>query len=184
MASPEHVDFVKKQSFVLDLFGEKRPLSALEISNLYSNFQRNALGVTTLIGFSQAQSKDVTQFFTRGINLAKNHAEKFGKKLKNSNLPVSMTWDTDITTSIEYTFSEKLLMFYTTTLIALSIGFYGLSCSVSHRLDLGVLYTSLTLDIQRFAEDGANLMIKNRWLEEPPMAPDRDELARKSYDES
>ncbi|MCM2535776.1 DUF3231 family protein [Neobacillus pocheonensis] len=27
-----------------------------------------------------------------------------------------------------------------------------------------------------FAEDGANIMIENGWLEEPPMAVDRDEL--------
>jgi hypothetical protein len=70
---------------------------------------------------------------------------------------------------------------YTTALIALSIGYYGLSCSVSPRLDLGILYNTLTIDIQRFAEDGANIMIKHRWLEEPPIASDRDELAKKNY---
>jgi hypothetical protein len=35
----EHVDFVNKQNFVLDLFGEKRNLTALEIVNLYANIQ-------------------------------------------------------------------------------------------------------------------------------------------------
>nr|WP_263326257.1 DUF3231 family protein [Neobacillus sp. Marseille-Q6967] len=178
----DHIDFVDKQSFLWD-FGEKRPLTAIEITELYDNLQRNALGVATLIGFSQvARTKEVTKFFVRGIGIAKRHVENFGKKLKKSALPIPMTWDSDVTTSTHFTFSEKIMMFYTTSLIALSIGFYGTSSSVSLRIDLSVLYAKLTVDIQRYAEDGANIMIKNRWLEQPPMAPDRDWLARANYE--
>jgi hypothetical protein len=176
----DHNEFVQKQSFVLD-FGEKRPLTALEIVNLYSNIQRNSLGVATLIGFSQVtKSKDVKSYFTRGIEIATKHIEKFGGKMKESNLTVPMIYGTDVTTSTQYTFSDKLMMFYTTALIGLSVGFYGASCSVSPRLDLGVLYNTLSIDIQRYAEDGANIMIKNSWLEQPPMAPDRNELANEN----
>lgn len=178
----DHLDFVDKQSFLWD-FGEKRPLTAVEISSLYDNLQRNALGVATLIGFSQvARSKEVTKYCIRGQEIAKRHIEKFGKKLKKSTLPIPMTWDSDVTTSTHYTFSEKIMMFFTTSLIALSIGFYGASSSVSLRVDLSVLYATLTLEIQKYAEDGANLMIKNRWLEQPPMAPDREWLAKENYE--
>ena len=47
----EEVEFVKKQGFMLDVFGEKRPLVASEIDNLFNNLQRNSLGVATLQGF-------------------------------------------------------------------------------------------------------------------------------------
>lgn len=58
----EKIEFVKKQWFILDVFGEKRPLIAAEIDHLFANLQRNALGVATLTGFSQvAQNKDVKQ---------------------------------------------------------------------------------------------------------------------------
>ncbi|CDQ40001.1 MULTISPECIES: DUF3231 family protein [Virgibacillus] len=41
---PQKVDLVKKQSFLTGWFGERRPLLSLEMTNLYANFQRNALG--------------------------------------------------------------------------------------------------------------------------------------------
>ncbi|MDC3413830.1 DUF3231 family protein [Aquibacillus sp. 3ASR75-11] len=175
----EHVEYVKKQGFLWDVFGEKRPLVALEVSNLYSNLQRNALGAATLVGFSQvAQDKDVKQFFLRGIKTARKHIKSFGAKLEESYLTVPMTWATEITNSTTQTFSGKIMMFYTSALIALSVGYYGTGLAQSPRVDLGIMYNKFSAEIQLFAEDGANIMIKNRWLEQPPMASDRDELAR------
>ncbi|KRG14780.1 DUF3231 family protein [Lederbergia galactosidilytica] len=175
----DEVNFVKKQSFLWDIFGEKRPLIGSELTNLYSNIQRNALGTATLTGFSQvAQAKDVTKFMLRCIDIAKKHITVFSEKLKESNLPVPMTWDTDISKSTTNTFSDKLMMYYTTSLISLSIGFYGLSIAQSPRVDLGVMYNRLSLEIQKLSEDGANIMIKNKWLEQPPMVPNRKDLAK------
>ncbi|MBD1383119.1 DUF3231 family protein [Metabacillus arenae] len=179
--SLEHVDFIKKQSFIFDFFGEKRPLIALEAANLYANIQRNALGSATLVGFSQvAKSKDVTQFLLRGIDIAKKHIKLFANKLEDSDLPVPISWNADVTKSTTYTFSEKLMMFYTFSLITLSVGYYGIGVAASPRIDIGILYNRLSLEIQKYAEDGANIMIKNGWLEQPPLAPDRRKLAKQN----
>ncbi|WHY69492.1 DUF3231 family protein [Neobacillus sp. SuZ13] len=176
---PDDIDFVKKQSFLKGFFGERRPLIGTEISNLYVNFQRNAFGVATLIGFSQvAQSQEVAKFLFRGVEIAKKHCDVFGSILKEDYLPVPMSWDSNVTESTAYTFSDKLMMYYTSSLIALSIGFYGTSMAMSPRRDLGLHYVGLTAEIALYAEDGANIMIKNGWLEQPPMAPDRDELIK------
>ncbi|WP_102348790.1 DUF3231 family protein [Bacillus sp. Marseille-P3661] len=176
----EKVEFVKKQWFMLDVFGEKRPLTAAEVDNLFSNLQRNALGVATLTGFSQvAQNKDVKQFFLKGLEIGNKHIKLFRGKLEESKLPAPMGWDSEITNSTTYTFSDKLMMFYTSGLIALSIGYYGTAVSQSPRGDISAMYNRLSLEIQLYAEDGANIMIKNGWLEQPPMASDRDELVRK-----
>ncbi|WP_085990972.1 DUF3231 family protein [Oceanobacillus senegalensis] len=177
----DEADFVKKQGFIWDILGEKRSLIGTEVTNLYANIQRNALGTALLTGFSQvAQSKDVKKFLTRGIEIGKKHIRLFSEKLKEGNLPVPMTWDADITKSTAYTFSDKLLMYYTTTLISLSIGFYGTAIAQSPRMDLGGMYNRLSVEIQKFSEDGANIMIKNKWLEQPPMAPNRTDLAKKN----
>lgn len=177
---PDNIDFVKKQSFLTGFFGEKRPLLGIEITNLYNNFQRNAFGVATLIGFSQvAQSKEVVNFMIRGKEIAKKHCESIAVILSDNDIPVPTTWDTEITESIVPTFSDKIMMFYTTGLIALSVGYYGASTGSSPRKDLGVLYGRLSAEILLYAEDGANIMIKNGWLEQPPKAPDREELAKK-----
>lgn len=176
---PDDIDFVKKQSFLKGFFGEKRPLTGTEITNLFANIQRNAFGVATLLGFSQvAQSKEVAEYLVRGKDIAKKHCDIFGDILKKDDLPVPMTWDAEVTESTTYTFSDKLMMFYTTSLIALSIGFYGTSMAMSPRRDIGQHYVRLTTEISKFAEDGANILIKNGWLEQPPMAADRDELAK------
>lgn len=133
-----------------------------------------------MAGFSQvAKDKDVRQFLQRGIDIAKKHVKIFGGKLEDSNLPVPMSWDSDISTSTTYTFSDKLMMFYTSALIALSVNYYGTAIAESPRVDLGVMYNRLSMEIQLYAEDGANLMIKNKWIEQPPMAPDRKDLAEK-----
>ncbi|MBU8918683.1 DUF3231 family protein [Bacillus sp. FJAT-29953] len=176
----EKVEFVKKQWFMLDVFGEKRPLTAAEVDNLFANLQRNALGIATLIGFSQvAQNKDVKQFFLKGLEIGNKHIKLFRSKLEESKLPAPMGWDSEITNSTAYTFSDKLMMFYTSGLVTLSVGYYGTAVSQSPRGDISAMYNRLSLEVQLFAEDGANIMIKNGWLEQPPMASDRDELIRK-----
>ncbi|WP_017755398.1 DUF3231 family protein [Calidifontibacillus oryziterrae] len=181
LPNTEKVEYVNKQGFLWDVLGEKRPLVVSEISNLFSNIQRNALGAATLAGFCQvAQNKEVKQFFTKGIEIAKKHIKLFGKKLEESYLPVPTTWASEITDSTAYTFSDKLMMFFTSALIGLSIGYYGTAISQSPRLDLGVMYNRLMLEIQLYSEDGSNIMINNRWLEQPPIAADRDELAKKN----
>lgn len=177
----EQVEYVKKQGFVWDILGEKRPLSAMEIANLEANIQRNSLGVATLIGFSQvAKSKNVTQFLIRGIEIAKKHIQSLGKKLEDNNLPVPMI-RADVTKSTAYTFSDKIMMFYTTALIGLSIGYYGTGIAQSPRMDLGAMYNKMSLQIQKYSEDGANIMIKNKWLEQPPLASNRKDLAKDNW---
>lgn len=176
----EKVEFVKKQWFMLDVVGEKRPLTAAEVANLFSNLQRNALGVATLTGFSQvAQNKDVKQFFLKGLEIGNKHIKLFRSKLEESKLPAPMGWDSEITNSTAHTFSDKLMMFFTSGLINLSVGYYGTAVSQSPRGDLSTMYNRLSLEVQLYAEDGANIMIKKGWLEQPPMATDRDELIRK-----
>jgi hypothetical protein len=175
----EKVEFVKKQWFMLDVFGEKRPLVASEVSNLFSNLQRNALGVATLIGFSQvATDKDVKQFFLKGVEIGDKHVRLFRGKLEESKLPAPMGWDAEITNSTTHTFSDKLMMYVTSGLVSMSIGYYGIAVSQSPRGDIVSMYNRLSTEVQLYSEDGANILIKNGWMEQPPMASDRDELIR------
>jgi hypothetical protein len=47
---------------------------------------------------------------------------------------------------------------------------------LSPRHDLGSIYVRLSAEVSQFVEDGANIMIENGWLEQPPQASDRDQL--------
>ncbi len=174
---PEKVDFVKKQSFLTGWFGERRPLLSLEMTNLYSNFQRNSLGIATLIGFSQVAESKSCPIFVRGKEIASKHNEIFGSVLREDDLPVPMASDTYVTESKVSPLSDKLMMFTVTGLIALGVGYYGTSISTSMRRDLTVHYNRIIQEILKYSEDDANILINNGWMEEPPRARDRDELA-------
>lgn len=178
--TPNEVDFVKKQNFLQGWFGERRPLSTTEIAHLFSNMQRNSLGIATLTGFSQvAQSKDVKEYLLRGIAIAKKHVKVFSTVLEDSQVPTPMGSDAMVTDSMKASpFSDKLIMFHVTGMIGLSIGFYGISISTNVRRDIAANYTRLSGEVALYSEDGANLMIENEWMEEPPRMVERDELVK------
>lgn len=173
------VEFVHKQHFLSGWLGEQRPLTTLEISFLFFNLQRNVIGNALSTGFSQvAKSKAVRQYIVRAAEISKHHSAAFGKILSESNLNAPMTWDTAPTRSTEAPFSDKLMMFHIAALNSSGMGYYGTSLGSAPRRDIGAAYARLMAEIGEFAEDGANLMIENGWLEKPPSAPDRRALAR------
>nr|WP_299833927.1 DUF3231 family protein [uncultured Metabacillus sp.] len=92
---------------------------------MFDNIQRNVLGIATLIGFSQvAKSKDVANFMVCGKEIVAKHVEIFSSILREDDLPVPMTWDSEVTTSTVAPFSDKLMMFQTTALISIGMGYY------------------------------------------------------------
>ncbi|WP_052401017.1 DUF3231 family protein [Oceanobacillus jeddahense] len=171
---------MKKQNFLKGWLGDRRPLLAQEITTLYSDIERNALGAAILTGFSQvAKSKEVRSYLLRGINIAKKHVNIFSELLQGSDVSVPMGSDSLVTDSAEVSpFSDKLMMLHTTGMTTLGIGFYGFSMSTQTRKDIGANYIRLVGETLLYAEDGANILIDNGWLEEPPRMVDREELAK------
>jgi hypothetical protein len=177
ISTPDRVDFVERQSFLTGFLGEKRSLVAQEITMLFNNIQTNAIGKTLITGFAQtARTKEVKDYFIRGKRIAQKHIDIFSDILKKEDLPAPMTWDTALSDSTIPVFSEKLMMFHVSGMIAAGIGNYGASMSGSPRRDLGLKYASLIPEIALYAEDGANIMIKHGWLEEPPQSDNREKL--------
>lgn len=176
---PKQTEFVQDQHFLAGWLGDQRALTSFEISFLFLNLYRNTLGSALLTGFSQvAQSKEVRKYMTKGAEIAQHHSAVFGKFLGESNLPTPVPWSVTATDSKEQVFSDKLMMFHTAALNNAGFGFYGASIGGSLRSDIVAAYTRLTVEIGEFAKEGAKLMIDNGWLEKPPTAPNRKDLAR------
>lgn len=176
--TPDHVDFVSKQSFLQGWVGRQRPLVVTEISQLFSNIQSNAAGKALSMGFSQvAKSKEVREYFVRGKEIAKKHIEVYSSILRDEDIAAPSTWDNDVTESTVPPFSDKLMMFHITTLNSARLGDYGIAMSVSARHDLGAHYSRLMVELGKYSEDGINIMIGNGWLEQPSQAADRRALA-------
>ncbi|WP_067621614.1 DUF3231 family protein [Alicyclobacillus acidiphilus] len=178
ITKPDKVTFVQSDDYLTGFFGQKRPLNAIEISHLYMNMVANALGRALLLGFAQiAQSEQVRRYVERGIQIGKKHTRIFADQLVHSNLPSPMSWDSEVTDSTADTFSDKLIMYHTTLLNGISIGNYGVGVGTSSRRDLAFMYTRLMAEVGLYSEDGTEIIIEHGWMEEPPMADDRHQLA-------
>ncbi|RXT14895.1 DUF3231 family protein [Ammoniphilus sp. CFH 90114] len=175
---PEMAQYVKKQSFLTGWFGNRRPLNGIEISNITFNMNKTVLGKAMVLGFSQvAQAQDVREYFMRGTQLSSKHLEIFSSLLHEDNLPSPPSWDDQVTNSKVSPFSDKLMMFHTGFYTQAAVAFYGAAIAVSMRRDLATQYTRLTSEMEQYGEDGANILIDNGWMEQPPTADDRVSLA-------
>lgn len=176
---PDKVDFVKKEHFLAGFLGKKRALTTIEISHLFLNVQTNSIGKALITGFAQvAQNDGVKQFLIRGKQLSKKYVDLFSNFLIKEDLPAPMSWDSAVFDTTTKIFSDKLIMFHITAMIAAGIGNFGMAMAASPRRDLGFKYASLIPEIALYAEDGANILITNGWMEEPPQADDREQLIK------
>ncbi|WP_066363394.1 DUF3231 family protein [Neobacillus drentensis] len=144
---------------------------------MFSNIQTNMLGKALITGYAQiAQDKEVKEYLVRGRQIAQQHVDLFSEILKSEDLPVPMSWDSAVSDSTTSVFSDKLMMFNVSSMIAAGIGNYGMAIAASPRRDIALKYATLLPEIALYAEAGAKIMIKHGWMEEPPQADDRNEI--------
>jgi len=176
----KHNEIVKQENFLAGWFGNKRPLLGTEIAQLVMHAKRNALGQAVITAFSQvARAKEIRKYFARGREIAGKHLAVFTEKLHDDYLPTSsLLLTSEVTESTDSPFSDKLMTVFINKLISIGIGGYGFSLSLSPRRDLAVDYSRLMSEIATYSDDGAELLIKNGWMEQPPMAADRKDLAK------
>ena len=176
--SPNQVDFVKSQSYLTGWFGKRRPLNAMEISGITYNMQKTTAKVVLELGFAQVcQSKELQKYFDRGKIICKKHFGALSSILTRDNLSAPTSWISEVTNSTVSPFSDKLMLYHIVFIVSAAVGFYGAGLSLSQRRDIAILYTGLIAEMGLYAEDGAELLIKNGWFEQPPLADDKEDLA-------
>jgi hypothetical protein len=178
--TPKKVDFIKKQTYLNGFFGNIRPLHALEIAHLYSNIINNTTSKALLTGFSQVDNNEQThQFFLRGIEITTKHIEICSQQMHKDNLPSPPLVEHLVSTSTIAPFSDKLMLAHKIEMFSMKIRDYGNAASLNGRRDIGGMYARFIMDAALYVEDGANIMINQGWMEQPPKAADRDDLASK-----
>jgi hypothetical protein len=175
----QKVEFIKKQSFLTGWFGKRRPISAIEVSGTYLNMQKTMTKMVLELGFGQVvQSKEVQKYMERARTICQNHFDILASMLKEDNLHIPRTFDSEVTDSTTPPFSDKLMMFFICMLLSSAIGYYGEAMAMCQRRDLAAKYAKMITDIGVLAEDGMNLLIENEWMEQPPLATDHANLAK------
>jgi len=170
-------DFVEEQNFLRGFLGERRPLLAGEIEQLFKSYINNKVGAALLTGFKQvAKSKQVKSYMSRGIEIARKHVDIFVSILEKENLPVPSHANELVTGSTSAPFSDRLMMSHVLSLCQVGIGNYATAMASSMRHDLSSAFGRLIMESANYGEDGLNIMIQNGWFEEPPRHIDRREL--------
>jgi len=175
---PEKVEFVERKSYMNGFGANIRPLHALEVTHLYDNIENNVTSKALLTGFCQiVKSEKIRGLFLKGIKITDKVVEQCKAKLEQENLPSPALLDHLVTASTTSPFSDKIMLFHKADMFAMKVRSFGNSMAVNGRKDIGLLYGKSMMNVALFAEDAADLLIENSWMEQPPQALDRNKLA-------
>lgn len=175
----ERPEFISNEDFIDGFLGKGRRLSAVEIISISLNLKKSIMAKSLTIAFSQvAQSKEVRKFFDYSEKIANKHIQSFSKTLLTDNLPVPSSWETEVTTSTESPFSDKLMMYHIGFLAQTAQSYHGNGLASSMRTDLIAAYENVILNNLIVNKKWFDIMVKNKWLEQPPLTPNRREIAK------
>jgi hypothetical protein len=173
----DHPQFVSSNDFKDGLFGKGRTLAATEIISISLNLKKSIMAKTLSIAFSQvAESKEVRKFLTESEKTADGQIKSFAKILQADNLPVPKSLETEVTVSTESPFSDRLLMYHMGFLFQAAQTYHGAGLAAAMRTDLVTTYEGTILQNLMVTKNWFNIMVKNKWLEQPPLAPNRTEI--------
>ncbi|WP_409300535.1 DUF3231 family protein [Peribacillus sp. SCS-155] len=175
----EQPQFITSQDFKDGYFGKGRTLSATEIISISLNLRKSIMAKTLSIAFSQvAQSKEVRKFLTDSGKTADGQIKALAKIMQADNLPVPKSLETEVSMSTDSPFSDKLMMYHMGFLFQAAQNYHGAGLASSMRTDLVTTYESTILQNLKVTKEWFDIMVKNRWLEQPPLAPNRSEIAK------
>jgi len=180
MNYPETIEYVQKESFLNGVLGKKRPLSAVELSEMFFNIERNYFAVIVMLGFAQVvDDPEIKQLILRGRSISESQIEFFNSLLMEENLLGTVTVSMEVTASTVSPFSDKLIMSLINALNAVDIVLISHALALSLRSDLIANYTRFAGEIMAYAKDTFDLLVDRQWLEQPPLTTDRSQLIGK-----
>ncbi|CAM4292125.1 DUF3231 family protein [Paenibacillus tarimensis] len=177
---PDHIEYIHKKDGILAQWMEqKRPLNVVEISEMFFNIERNYFGLVLLTALIQVtKDKVIQQYLIKGKELAQKQIRILNDILIKEDLSGTVVINSEVSTSTVSPFSERLILNLVAMLNTQGVYFIGRALSVSSRIDLNSEYLKLIPEIQQYGKEGTDILISRGWLEEPPHAPNRKELAR------
>ena len=173
----EEIQYVKSQSFITDFFGEKRSLLVGEITHIFAITSANIVGQAISTGFGQVSiDKKVSDYFFEGKDIETEKIRELTGLLTNEGIPIPSISDSFVTDSIISPFSDKLMMSHSAMISSSRISSLGMAMADTVRSDLETKYMKYLAKIMMYNKKGANIMIDNKWLEQPPQAIKHENL--------
>jgi hypothetical protein len=176
---PKNPEFITSQDYLDGFFGKGRRLNATEIISISFNLKKSIMAKTLSIAFSQVtQLKEVRKFLEDSEEASDGQIQSLSKILHADNLPVPKSWETEVTTSTDSPFSEKLMLYHIGFLFQAAQAYHGTGLAAAMRTDLVTTYEKNILKTLMITKKWFNIMAQNKWLEQPPLAPNRKEIAK------
>jgi hypothetical protein len=173
---PKQVEYIEKLSYISGMI-KKRPLNAIEITEIFFNTERNYFSVLLCTALLQVvDDKDIKEFIKEGKEISEKQIRVFHEILVKEQLLGNTSTAMEVTDSTVLPFSNKLIVTLFHSLNGIDITLLGHALSVSMRTDLVAYYQKYIAEILIYAGKGFNLLVERRWLQQPPMAPNRKEL--------
>ncbi|SFD45132.1 Protein of unknown function [Lentibacillus persicus] len=176
---PTHVEFIDKKSFNNFITGKSRPLAGIEMKYLNLNIATNVLGKAIMMAFAQtASSQKLRNYFKNGWELSDKQIKQYRALLESNNIPAPMTMDPYITDSKVPVFSDKLMTYHVLLANQLGVENLGIAMSRTIRHDISAKYAKFIGEAGLFTSKALDMMVQNGWLEQPPLAFDRNNAVK------
>ncbi|WP_333861892.1 DUF3231 family protein [Clostridium sp.] len=173
------VQYIKNKSFILDMFGKKRPLLAGEITDIISIMNDTVIRKALVVGFSQVcKNKNVSNYISRVMELATKQNKGFDSFLTNEGISIGSSSCSYVTDSTTSPFSDKFILNKILIMYRLKIGSMGIALGNIMRSDLTSTCKKYLDEIMEYSKDGIDIMIDNEWLEQPPQAINHENLVK------
>ena len=177
MNYPKEIEFVEKESFLSGMLGQKRPLNAIELSEIFFNIERNYFSVLIMLGFAQViKDKRLREHIIRGKTISEKQISLFNELLMKENLLGTVTVNMEVTDSILSPFSDKLIFSMINSLNSIDISLISHAMSMSMRTDLVAQYTKIIAEVMEYAKETFDILVEKKWLEQTPLVTNRDRL--------
>ncbi|WP_298841078.1 DUF3231 family protein [uncultured Clostridium sp.] len=178
---PKKVEFIEDKKYMsgINPFSDKRALNTIEVGFLNEIIEDNIFGMQLMTGFAQvATESEVKEYFIEGKELAKKIISKLSDVLSQSDILPPSTWAGKATDSTQPPYSDKLMMYTTSLMSGSALTFSVSGTSYSLRNDLPLKLALIGKEAFTYAKKGGKLMIKHKWMEEPPQMEDRNQLIK------
>lgn len=177
MNYPRKIEYVEEASFLDGIFGEKRPLNAIELSEIFFNIERNYFSVILMLGFAQVmKDKKLKDLMIRGKKISEQQIELFNQLLMQEDLLGTVPITMEVTDSTVSPFSDKLIMSMINVLNSVDIILISHALALSMRADLTANYAKIIAKVMSYGKDIFDILVEQKWLEQPPLTTDRKKL--------
>jgi hypothetical protein len=181
IVQPTSLETVPDNSYFgsyLHIFGNKRTLNAIEIGIIYTMMEIKELIKALHLGFSQtAKSKKIKDHLIKSVEIANKQLAVLGRLLTEQEIASPSLSEILVTDSQESAFSDRLILTHAAATTAYIATAYGLGMPDLYRKDLSTTMVRFMTEVLGLAKDGAQLMVKEGWLERIPETANREELS-------